>query len=293
MGEMSQKKKTAAGPRVDLHMHSTASDGRLPPAEVMAAAKEKGLAVVSLTDHDTLAGLEEAERAAGELELEFVPGVELAAYDEAGSTHLLGYFVDRHAAPFLEFLAEAQRLRIERAEQMVEKLNGLGMGVTMEEVLAQAGENGLVARPHIARALEEGGWTKSYREAFDRFIAAGRAAYVPTRHATPGQGIRLIQEAGGLAFLAHPGGSHDDDRIRELAELGLDGIEVRHPDHGPLAVERLEALAAELGLLRSGGSDWHGPVAGYRSRLATQPVPYEWYLELRRVAEQSQLGSEG
>ncbi len=273
------------GARIDLHLHSTASDGRLDPAGVMAAAKERGLVAAALTDHDTLAGLPEALEAAAELELEFVPGIELSTYDDAGSTHLLGYFVDLEAEDFSSYLAWARGRRVERARAIVEKLNGLGIGLAMEEVEAQVGENGLFARPHIARAMLEAGWVKSYREAFDRFIAAGQPAYVPTGHTTPAEGIDQIHGAGGAAVLAHPVGSHDDERIRGLRDAGLDGLEVLHPEHGAEEVRRLRRLADELGMLETGGSDWHGPMNGRHGRLASQPVPYDWYVRLREFAE--------
>ena len=274
-------------PRVDLHVHSTASDGRLAPPEVMTAAKERGLQVVALTDHDTVAGLAEAARTAGELDLEFVPGIELSTYDESGSTHLLGYFVDENAPEFINYRATVHGARARRAAEIVEKLNRVGIGIAMEEVESQAGPNGLIARPHIARALSEGGWVKSYREAFDRFIAAGQPAYVPTRHATPQDGIRRIHAAGGVAVLAHPGNSHDAERIRGLKDEGLDGLEVLHPDHQPRDVDQLRQLAEELDLLETGGSDWHGPLGGWRGNLGSQPVPYDWYTRLRDSAERA------
>lgn len=278
---------------VDLHLHSNASDGRLAPAAVVAAAAEMGLDAVALTDHDTVDGLEEAEDAALELGLEFLPGIELSTYDDHGATHLLGYGFDPAAADLTSFLEAARELRLARAGAIVEKLNTLGLEVSLEEVRAQAGARGLIARPHIARALVQGGWVKSYRLAFDRFIAAGQPAYVPTRLASPEEGIRHIQAAGGVAVLAHAGNSHDKARIREMVDAGLDGLEIYHPDHGPLEMNRLSDLAEELGLLTTGGSDWHGPLDGRRGRLGQQPVPYEWFRELKRVGDSRTPGRGG
>lgn len=270
--------------RVDLHLHSDRSDGRLAPAEVVAAAKESGLAAVALTDHDTLAGLGEAASAARELALGFVPGVELSCYDDRGSTHLLGYFVDPSHAGLVEYLEGARQKRLRRAAEMVEKLNRLGMDVTLEAVISQASADGLIARPHVARALVEGGWVATHVEAFDRFLAAGQPAYVPTWRITPADGISRIHAAAGLAVLAHGGKTHGDAAIRQLVANGLDGLEILHPEHGLFEVRRLRRLAAELGLLETGGSDWHGPHDGRRGQLASQPVPYEWYLRLKDAA---------
>ncbi len=271
--------------RIDLHLHSLCSDGRLEPAAVVAAAKDAGLAALALTDHDTVAGIAEAETAAAALGLPFVPGLELSAYDaEQGSTHLLGYFIDPEHAAFLDFLEEVRESRVERAALMVQKLNELGLRVSLDEVMAEASPTGLIARPHVARALVDGGWVGSYGEAFSRFIAAGRPAYVPTQHVEPAEGIGWIHEAGGLAVLAHPGKTHGADAIRRLAEAGLDGLETLHPEHGPVEVRKLRGLAAELDLLETGGSDWHGPLDNRRGQLATQPVPFEWYERLSEAA---------
>jgi predicted metal-dependent phosphoesterase TrpH len=271
--------------RVDLHLHSDCSDGLVEPAAVIAAAQEAGLKAVALTDHDTLSGIEEAQGAAAELGLPFVPGIEFSCYDENGSTHLLGYFVDPGHAELAEYLLGARELRVRRAERMVEKLNALGVDVTLDEVKSKASKRGLIARPHVARALVDGGWVKEYNEAFYRFLAAGQPAYVPTWRLSPAEGIQRIQDAGGLAVLAHGGKSHSESAIRALVDAGLDGLETLHPEHGPYEVRRLRRLVAQYGLLETGGSDWHGPHDGRRGQLASQPVPYEWYVRLRDAAE--------
>ncbi|HSG80925.1 MAG TPA: PHP domain-containing protein [Gemmatimonadota bacterium] len=271
-------------PRVDLHVHSTCSDGLADPAAGVEAAKECGLAAMALTDHDTLAGIEEAAARAVELELPFVPGLEFSAYDDAGSTHILAYYVDPEDRELVEHLSSALESRERRAAKMVEALNRLGMDVTMDEVRTHASEGGLIARPHVARALLDGGWVRSYNEAFSRFLAAGQPAYVPTRRIAPPAAIELIHGAGGLAVLAHGGRTHSEAAIRGLVDAGLDGLEVLHPDHGPYEVQRLRKLADELGLLETGGSDWHGPHDSRRGQLASMPVPYEWYERLREAA---------
>ncbi|UCC74571.1 MAG: PHP domain-containing protein [Gemmatimonadota bacterium] len=270
--------------RIDLHLHSNRSDGLLEPVAVIEAAKEAGLKALALTDHDTLAGIEEAQGAAAELDIPFVPGVEFSCYDESGSTHLLGYFIDPGHSELVQYLEEARERRLLRAERMVEKLNRLGVELTLDEVRAQTSQDGLIARPHVARALVAGGWVQLYNEAFWRFLAAGQPAYVPTWRISPAEGIRWIHEAGGLAVLAHGGKSHTELGIRALADEGLDGLETLHPEHGPYEVGRLRRLVAQLGLLETGGSDWHGPQESRRGQLASQPVPYEWYLRLRDAA---------
>ncbi len=271
--------------RVDLHLHSTCSDGLSRPAEVVAAAQESGLLAIALTDHDTLAGIVEARQKAEQLDLAFVPGIEFSCHDETGSTHLLGYFIDTQHPDLLEHLRAMQADRLGRAEAIVAKLNGLGLGVTFESVLAQAAPSRLIARPHVARALVDGGWVQDYGEAFARFLAAGQPAYVPTLRISPQEGIGRIQAAGGLAVLAHPGKTHGKQAIRRLAAAGLDGLETLHPEHGIFEVRKLRRLAAELDLLETGGSDWHGRSDRRRGQLGSQPVPYEWYLQLRQEAE--------
>ena len=279
--------------RVDLHVHSSCSDGRLTPAEVIAAVAECGLEVVALTDHDTVSGVEEALRAAEIFGVELIPGIELSTYDENGSTHLLGYFVDHGNPDLLTYTETARASRLQRAREIVGKLNGLGVDLDFDDVLAQAPPGGLIARPHVARALVAGGWVRGYAEAFSRFIAAGQPAYVPTRHTEPLEGIGRIHSWGGLAFLAHGGKSHSVTRIQELADAGLDGLEILHPDHREFEVRKLRELAAELDLLESGGSDWHGPRDDRRGQLGGQPVPYGWYTKLRQTAERKAASSSG
>lgn len=275
---------TGVDARVDLHVHSTASDGRAEPAAAMVAAKERGLAAVALTDHDTLAGIAEAEQRALALDLPFVAGIEFSCYDDLGSTHLLGYFVDPSHRELSDYLDYARQSRVERAAEMVEKLERLGVKISVEDVEAQASASGLIARPHVARVLVQHGWVKSYTEAFDRYLADGQPAFVPTWRIAPAEGIGRIHQAGGLAVLAHGGKTHSDEVIRRLVDAGLDGLEVLHPDHGLAEVKRMRGLAADFGLLETGGSDWHGPHDRRRGQLASQPVPFEWYARLREAA---------
>lgn len=261
---------------MDLHAHSTASDGTAPPADVIAAAAAAGLTAIALTDHDTVSGLAEARRAADSLAIRVVAGVELSAAEGEDEVHLLGLHLDRPAEVQrdLEALRAARR---ERAERMVARLNELGIPVSLEAVLGAAGA-GAVGRPHIARALVAGGWVRDQREAFDRYIGAGRPGFVPKQRFTATEAIVLVHRAGGIAVFAHPGAVGTRPRLEELARAGLDGVEVLHPSHSAEDVARLGALAAELGLVRSGGSDWHGAQSGPRT-LGCMRVPEAWLAE--------------
>jgi len=258
---------------VDLHMHSTASDGALPPHEVVAAAQRAGLSAIALTDHDTVDGLASAQRAGAELGVRVVPGVELSAVDDGDEIHVLGLHLS-HPESLASALAELRETRRERAKTTVAILNSLGVPVTLDAVFAAAGD-GAVGRPHIARALVAGGWARDFRDAFDRWLGTGKPACVEKRTVTFAEAARLIHDAGGLAVYAHPGGGASRADLEELASLGLDGVEVRHPSHTADEIARLGALAADLALVPSGGSDWHGAPEGYRA-LGSMKVSASW-----------------
>jgi 3',5'-nucleoside bisphosphate phosphatase len=266
--------------RIDLHTHSSVSDGTDPPADVMCQAKAAGLDVVALTDHDTVAGHAEAVAAAPE-GLTFVPGMELSCRLDGHSVHMLAYLFDP-GDPGLS--AECDRIRddrVRRAEAMVARLADLGTGVTWDQVAALA-DGGVVGRPHIARALADDGAVDEPAKAFSKeWIGMGGRAYVGRYALDPVQAIRLIRAAGGVAVLAHPRAGRDswmvpDEVLAVLAEAGLRGIEVRHPDQDRNERLRLEALADDLGLVASGGSDDHGTLTGHRIGSETiSPDAYE------------------
>jgi predicted metal-dependent phosphoesterase TrpH len=258
---------------VDLHMHSTASDGAVAPAEVVAAAHQAGLSAIALTDHDTVDGIAEAQAAGRALGVRIVAGVELSAVDDGEEIHVLGLHLSQpaHIAAALAELKEARR---DRAKTTVEKLNSLGIPVTLEAVFAAAGD-GAVGRPHIAKALVAGGWARDFRDAFDKWLGNGRPACIEKRTVTFEEAARLIHDAGGLAVYAHPGNGASRADLEALAALGLDAVEVRHPSHTADEVARLAALTDELGLVPSGGSDWHGAPEGYRA-LGSMKVSMSW-----------------
>ena len=267
--------------RIDLHSHSTASDGTDPPAEVVRRARQAGLDVLALTDHDTLAGHAEARRALPP-GLTLVTGMELSCCLDGHSVHMLAYGLDR--AEGSELAAECAAIvaaRRSRAQHMVDRLRELGVNITWPQVEALA-EGGVVGRPHIARAMVAAGAIARPDEAFTpEWIAAGGRAYVSRYALDPVRALRLIAEAGGAAALAHPaavsrGWRISDEVVSRLARAGLAGLEVQHPDHDQAERSRLGALAADLDLVPTGGSDDHGSLTGHRlGRETCPPESYE------------------
>jgi predicted metal-dependent phosphoesterase TrpH len=260
-------------PFVDLHAHSTASDGSRAPREVAQAAKAAGLVALALTDHDTLAGLDEATAAGAAIGVRIIAGVELSAVEGDQETHVLGLHIAERSA--LEHrLIEVRDMRVTRAERMVQRLNELGHAVTMEAVLKESA-GGAVGRPHVARALIAGGFVLDAREAFDKLIGNGRPAFIGKDRLAMTEAIELIHGAGGIAILAHPGPHLTRERVAVLVQQGLDGIEVLHPSHSDSIAQHLDALVDEFALVRSGGSDWHGAEDGPRT-LGMMRVPLQW-----------------
>jgi hypothetical protein len=248
---------------IDLHTHSTASDGSFQPAEVVRLAQEAGLAVISLTDHDTIDGLPEALAAGAELGVEVIPGVEISAEFAGGdSMHILGYFLDYADGRLDQRLAVLKRARAQRNPKIVAKLNGLGIPITYGQVEALSG-GGQVGRPHIARALLEGGYVRTFQEAFDIYLRKGGLAFVPKFRFPPAEALAMIREAKGIPVLAHPitlglTGAALKDLVNRLKFQGLAGLEVFYSDHTLEQENHYLALAQELGLLITGGSDFHG-----------------------------------
>ncbi len=254
-------------PLIDLHCHTTASDGIFAPGDLVAHARERGVEVIAVTDHDSVAGVSEALEAGTRHGVRVIPGVELSTRRDGRSIHLLGYFVDHMCDGFVIALEEMRAGRVGRARAMVDRLRELGFDIDFSEVVAQAGDSGVIARPHIARVLVERGHIPSVRDAFSAdLIGDSGRAYVPREEIRTDRAIALVRDAGGVAVVAHPGVSHHDgveqpipdDVLAELVEAGVSGLEVDHPDHGPLVKERLRAIARKLRLAITGGSDWHG-----------------------------------
>ena len=258
---------------VDLHAHSTASDGSRLPADVVREAKKAGLAAIALTDHDTIDGIAEAVATGREIGVRVVPGVELSAVEGDVETHILGLHLSdtREMESRLVALREMRRTR---AERIVRRLNELGVRIEFSSVLDQSA-GGAIGRPHVARAMIAEGWAVDFRDAFERYLGNGKPAYVGKERLAIVDAIALIHRAGGLAILAHPAHGGTRERIAMFAQHGMDGVEVRHPSHSAEDIARLMALVEHFSLVPSGGSDWHGATDGPRI-LGTMRVPAEW-----------------
>lgn len=241
----------------DLHTHTIASDGQLKPRELVRLAKEKGLAALAITDHDTIDGLKEALDAGRDYQVEVIPGIELSTEWENRDVHLLGYYIDFQKEELQRFLIKLQEARYRRGQEMVARLQRLGYDLTWEEVTRFVGGKA-VGRLHVAQALVDKGLVPSIEIAFTELLERGRPAYVPRYKLSPGEAIELIRIWGGVAVLAHPGLIGCDGIIRELVERGLQGLEVYYPLHDAETTEHYFNLAQELGLLVTGGSDFHG-----------------------------------
>ncbi len=248
---------------VDLHLHTTASDGVLTPSEIVRYAKSRGLQAIAITDHDTIEGCEEGLSEGEKLDFEVIPGIEISAEHSPGSMHILGFFLDIHHSLLNERLEYLQKARAERNPKIIGKLNQLGLHITYEEVLKASG-GGQVGRPHFANVLIEKKYVRSFQEAFERFLKKGAPAYVDKMRFTSKEALHFINEAKGVAVLAHPntlgmdGYSDLEKIILRLVNEGLKGIEVYYPEHSASEIGQYKALAERFGLLSTGGTDYHG-----------------------------------
>lgn len=247
----------------DLHMHSTASDGMNTPKELVRIAAKRGLKGIALTDHDTVAGAQEAAEEAVLAGLEFVPGVEISTRAGGKDIHVLGYFVNPADTLFLERLAGLRGVRDQRNDLILERLRQLGVEITLDEVKDRGGRplkpGESVGRPHMADVLVRKGYAVDLRDAFDKYLAEGAAAYVSPPRIAPAEAADWIREAGGVPVLAHPGLYGDDGLVREVIEAAkVAGIEIRHPDHDAAGEKRYEKMAREYKLITTAGSDYHG-----------------------------------
>ena len=293
---------------IDLHLHTTASDGRLSPAQLVARASAAGLTTISITDHDTVAAIAEAAVVAQNLNIRVVPGIEITAVDDGRDVHVLGYFFDPLSTALATVLERQRALRVARVREIGVKLASLGMPIDVEPVLlaAAARPGSSVGRPQVARELVRAGFVTSVQDAFDKWLATGRPAFLPRTGPDPAAVVDTIHAAGGVASLAHPAVTKRDDLIAPLVENGLDAIEVYHSDHSPEAEQLYKAMAKRLGVLVSGGSDFHGedpalatastfaraaagkrartPSRNTRSTLGVVSLPPAAFAELERAA---------
>lgn len=253
---------------IDLHLHTTASDGSLSPAALVARAVSAGITTLSVTDHDTIAGLAEARAAALACGVAFVNGIEITAVEGQRDIHMLGYFFNPEEANLTAFLERQRADRVRRVEEIAGRLAALGCPVDVRLLLEDGTRRGRsIGRPHIADALIGAGHVRTRDEAFERFIGARAPAFVARRGASPATVIDVLRGAGGVASLAHPGLTRRDDLIPSLAAAGMAGIEVRHSDHDAETEARYRALAATLGLAVTAGSDFHAENTGRAPKL--------------------------
>jgi predicted metal-dependent phosphoesterase TrpH len=270
---------------IDLHLHTTASDGRLSASELVARVHAAGITIMSVTDHDTTAGLAAVRRAATECGIELIDGIEITAVHEQRDVHMLGYFINPDDAALNAFLAEQRRRRADRVLEIGDRLARLGAPIDVHALLAHAAHTPgtSVGRPVIGRALVAAGHVSSLKEAFDRYLAAGQAAFVPRTGESPVEIVHRIRAAGGIASMAHPGVTKQPAVMASLVGAGMDAIEVYHSDHTPEVQRELLAFAHHHQLLVSGGSDFHGDDSRDRP-LGRTTLPPSEFERLRAAA---------
>jgi predicted metal-dependent phosphoesterase TrpH len=263
----------------DLHLHTQFSDGTFTPEELADRVREVGLDAVALTDHDTVDGCARMAVACAQRGVEFIPGAELTAELRGKEFHILGYWLDTSSPTLQTHLLEFQQRRTGRIHDMVRRLNERGVGITADAVFAIANCRA-PGRPHVARALVQGGYCRTYDDAFDRFLKKGRPGWVPKAKMEAATTIELIHAAGGVAVLAHPGLYHADELIPAIAAAGLDGLECWHSKHGADASASYARVAAQLGLVATGGSDCHGMAKG-EPLIGRIRLPYDHVVALK------------
>ena len=264
-----------APPHIDLHTHTTASDGTERPGDLVTHAHQCDITVLGITDHDTIAGLYEAQARANDLHLTLVPGVELSTTVDHAEVHILGYFVNRHDAGFVAALHQLAEGRVRRIEKIIAKLQALGYHIDGDHILAQAA-HGSVGRPHVARALIAIGAATDVSDAFARFLTAGRPGYVPREPFQPEDAVRLLVRHRAIPVLAHPYSTNDiEGTLARLVPTGLMGLETYYAEYTPEQHRHLRAIADAHGLIPTGGSDYHGASFKEGRALGSAPVPAE------------------
>lgn len=271
---------------VDLHSHTTASDGTLSSRELVLTAARHGVTVLAVTDHDSTDGLAEAMAVAPTHRMTIVPGLEINCDVEGAEIHILGYFVEHEAPWFQEFLREQRAERVARVHRIAERLGELGMPIEPAEVFAICQE-GSPGRPHVAQVMVKHGYVKSVREAFDRFLKTGGVANVPRRRLQPVEAVKVIRRARGVPVFAHPGLADRDALIPELVEAGLMGIETYYAEHSAAQTSEYVELCRRFDLVPTGGSDYHGPQSGRHNPLGSPAVPWSSWEQLQQRAERA------
>jgi len=271
---------------IDLHTHTSHSDGDVTASELLLRAAERGIRTISITDHDAVSAIDEAQSIACKAGVDFVPGIEITSGSKHCQLHFLGYFFDHTNAKFVSRLQELQDARLARAERIVAKLNLIKIPLKLESVLGKSGMQNSIGRPHIANTMVEEGFADTYDEVFQKYIGIGRPAYEANHPFPPEEAIRMISEAGGLSFIAHPSHYVNEDMLYHLIKLGLDGIEVVHPSHSSTETDYYKKFADENSLLKSGGSDFHGGLKNDDANLGryfTDPASFERMNEKRKL----------
>lgn len=266
---------------VDLHIHTTASDGKYTPEEVIRNAASRGLKAISITDHDTVDAYSDGKvfEIAGEVGIELITGIEFSCFMDSRSVHILGYFIDTASPELAEAINVQKNERIIRMGKMVKKLHEMGMTkVDYDEIISAAGSS--VGRPHLARHLMNKGYCKDFTEAFEKYIGEGKPAYVKRESLTPCDMISLIKKLGGISVVAHPKLIEDDSKLTNLIKCGIEGIEVVCPSHSRSDEYRYGRLADENNLIRTGGSDFHG--SNSSECIGTSGMSYEDFLKIRK-----------
>jgi predicted metal-dependent phosphoesterase TrpH len=272
---------------IDLHSHTTSSDGQYSPDELLTRAAAAGITSLAVTDHDTVAGLAAAGTAAAARGIELVPGIEISAFVDKREVHVLGHFVRHTDAELLRFCAGVKVERTTRMERMAEKMRELGFPVGMDEIerIAQGAQ---LCRPHLAQALAARGYVRTTKEAFDRWLGDGKPGHVERVRLPAGDAIALIHRAGGTATLAHPAISRmGRAEIEELKKQGLDGLEVDHSDHPPTVREKMRAITEALELIPTAGSDFHGEKIAPNRLLGTASMDPARFAQLKAKASRA------
>lgn len=265
----------------DLHLHTSHSDGKFSPQELLEKVNKVGLKCISIVDHDTVNGIEDAVSLGKKMDIEVIPGVELSTTLGDMDVHINGYFIDYKNETLLEHLNIFKDERLKRAKRIIDKLHKLKIPLEFESVLARAPHSAL-GRPHIANAMVENGFVNNYQQAFDQYIKNGGPAYEAKNSFSPKQAISLINKCGGVSFIAHPGCHLSEDAISELINMEIDGIETVHPGHSPQTTESLKKIANTYFLLESGGSDFHGGLRDDEDALGKYTIPYKFVSAMKR-----------
>jgi len=273
----------------DLHLHTNHSDGSFSPKEVVKLAKTVGLSAIAITDHDTTDGIDEAKEEGLLSNIEVISGVELSAEttdDKKREVHILGYCIEHKSGPLQEYLKKFQDARVKRAYTILEKLRKLNITLDETELFAMIKPGGSIGRLHFAKALIKNSNSRSINDAFENYLSVGRAAYVPKFALDPSEAVRIINDAGGVAVLAHPFYVLDSNStlLAELIESGLKGIEVWHSRHSPSAQKRFKQIAQENGLIATGGSDCHGQMPHQDPLIGKVKIDYSIVEELKKLA---------